>query len=293
MHMLEHFEKIIALAGENGLCDSFFENAREHLDATSAILHTSPVQTALFALMLEHFGENPVSIGDISKTLKCGKMQILRYMDDIDVLKQKKLIRVAGTGVTRRIFRGAAGFPEYVVPLDVIDAIRKGLEYHCAEYDNLSPEGFFDCAENLLRAAKNDSFNCAILPDEVNYLLERNKGICFSKKKDEYDLEDSSVLVMFVFCCALLYKDEEVLESGDLMDQLSKIMGHGEFRAIQSRFKSQKHQLFVNGLVEFDCQRGMADTSHYCLSQKARDEFLADVDLKAKTKHKGSDFILT
>ena len=184
MHMLQHFEKIIALAGENGLCDSFFENAREHLDATSAILHTSPVQTALFALMLEHFGESSVSIDDISKTLKCTKMQILGYMDDIDVLKQKKLIR--GAGVARRIFRGTAGFPEYIVPLDVIDAIRKGLEYHYTEYDNLSPEDFFDCAESLLRAAKNDSFDNTALTDEVNYLLERNKGICFSKKKDEY-----------------------------------------------------------------------------------------------------------
>ena len=32
MNMLEHFEKIITLVGENGFCDSFFEKAREHID---------------------------------------------------------------------------------------------------------------------------------------------------------------------------------------------------------------------------------------------------------------------
>ena len=69
MNMLEHFEKIIAFAGENGFCKSFFEKAHEHIDAAAAVLHTTPAQTALFALMLEHFGEGSVSLADISKTL--------------------------------------------------------------------------------------------------------------------------------------------------------------------------------------------------------------------------------
>jgi hypothetical protein len=286
--MLEHFEKIIALAGENGLCDAFFENAREYLDAASAVLHTSPTQTALFALMLEHFGEDHVSIEKISETLKCGKMRLLGYMDDIDVLKQKKLIRAASAS---RFLRRSGGCPDYVIPLDVIEAVRKGVEYQYTEYDNLSPEEFFDCAGNLLKAAMNDDLDNGALTDEINYLLERSKGICFSKKKDEYDLGEGSVLVMFIFCCALLHKDEEAIESDDLINQLNEILGHNETRIINNRFKSQKHKLFVNGLVEFECQNGMADTGHYRLTQKARDEFLADVDLKEKTKHKGNDFI--
>jgi hypothetical protein len=287
--MIEHFEKIIALAGENGLCDAFFENAREHLDAAAAVTHTSPTQTALFALMLEHFGESRVSLEKISENLKCGKMRLLGYMDDIDVLKQKKLVRAARTP---RFLQSDEGFPEYVIPLDVIEAVRKGVEYQYTKYDNLSPEAFFDCAEDLLRAATDNDLSISVLKDEINYLLERNKGICFTKKKGEYDLGEGSVLIMFIFCCALLHKDEEALESDDLMNQLSEIIGRIETRGIHNRFKSQDHKLFIKGLVEFECQNGMADTGHYCLSQKARDEFLADVDLKTKTKHQGSDIIL-
>jgi len=290
MNMLKHFERIIALAGENGFCDAFFENAREHLDAAAAVLHTSPVQTALFALMIEHFGEDYVSMEDIAKTLKCGKMQILQYLDDIDVLRQKKLVRA--TGSFRRFSRGNAGLPGFIIPLDVIDAVRKGVEYQCTEYDNLSPEEFFDCAESLLKAAKGGDLNTNTLIDEVTYLLERNQTICFSKKKAEYDLGEGSVIVMFVFCCTLLHKGEETLESDDLMEELGEIIGRSEARTIYNRLKSQKHKLFAKELVEFDCQKSMADTKHYRLSDKARDEFLADVDLKAKTKHKGSDFIL-
>jgi hypothetical protein len=289
MNMIEHFEKIITLAGENGLCDVFFENAREHLDAAAAVLHTSPAQTALFALMLEHFGENHVSLEKISENLKCGKMRLLGYMDDIDILKQKKLIRAARTP---RFMLSNEGFPEYVIPVDVIEAVRKGLEYQYTKYDNLSPEEFFDCAEDLLRATMDNDLRINVLVDEINYLLERNKGICFSKKKDEYELGEGSVLIMFIFCCALLHKDEEALESRDLMNQMNEIIGSSETRSILIRFKSQEHKLFIKGLLEFECQNGMADTGHYCLSQKARDEFLADIDLKTKTKHKGNDIIL-
>ena len=289
MNMLEHFEKIIAFAGENGLCNSFYEKAREHIDAAAEILHTTPAQTALFALMLEHFGESSVSIENISKTLKCSKMQLLRYMEDFDVLKQKKLIRAARGP---KFMRNSSSFPDYIIPLDVIEAVRKGIEYQYTIYDNLSPEEFFDNAESLINAAEMDDLDLTALTDEINYLLERNRSVCFTKKKEEYKLGEGSILIMFIFCCAFLHKDKEVLESDELMQMLNEIIGTRETRNIYKRFKCQKHKLFINELIEFDCQNGMADTGHYRLSQKAKDEFLADVDLREKTKHKGSDFIL-
>jgi len=93
MTILNHFEKIIALAEESGLAEAFFQNAQEHLDAAGALLQTTPSQTTLFALLLNHFGEDSVSIDDLSKTLKCGKMQLIEYMEDFDVLRKKRLIR--------------------------------------------------------------------------------------------------------------------------------------------------------------------------------------------------------
>jgi len=97
MNMIDHFEKIIGMAKENGFNDAFFEAAKEHLDAVSGLMHISPVQTALFAIILERFGNSNVSMDKLAETLKCGKMQLLRYMDDFDALKKKKLIRSSHT----------------------------------------------------------------------------------------------------------------------------------------------------------------------------------------------------
>ena len=93
MNIIGHLEKIILLSKGKGLTDIFFESAKEHLDASALILHTSPIQTTIFALLLEHFGEYSVSFEDLVQTFKCGNIQLLRYFDDFDEPKYKKLIR--------------------------------------------------------------------------------------------------------------------------------------------------------------------------------------------------------
>jgi SpoVK/Ycf46/Vps4 family AAA+-type ATPase len=94
-------------------------------------------------------------------------------------------------------------------------------------------------------------------------------------------------VVLLIFCCYLIHRNEETLQIRALKD----VFGYRETSAIQRRFKSREHKLFVNGLVEFDCQMGMADTEHYRLSKKAKDEFLADFDLKENSSRRGKDII--
>jgi len=147
MNMIDHFEKIIEMAKENGLNDAFFNTAKEHLDAVSALMHISPVQIALFAMVLERFGNSSVSLDKIAETIKCSKMQLLRYMDDLDALKKRKLIR---SSQTSDFLERTDSFPKYSVPMDVINAVRNNVEYQYTALDNLSPEDFFDCAEDLL-----------------------------------------------------------------------------------------------------------------------------------------------
>jgi len=98
INMLDHFEKIIKLAKEDGFNDAFFENSKVHLDAAAEILHTNTIQTAIFALILDHFGEYSVALDDIAKTIKCEKIQLIKYMDDIEDLQIKRLIRETSSG---------------------------------------------------------------------------------------------------------------------------------------------------------------------------------------------------
>jgi hypothetical protein len=193
--MIDRLEKIIELAKEYCFTNVFFDNAEEHLNAVSDLLHITPKQAALFSVVFENYGDT-FTMDTIDETLKCGKMQLLRYMDDIDVLRKKKLIREThGSDYSRPRSKG----PRYQIPRDVINAVRKGVEYNSSKNnENLSPEEFFDYAEEMLSAVADDEMDIDDLNEEIKFLLEGNKNICFVKKKAEYDLDEDSVILMFI-----------------------------------------------------------------------------------------------
>ena len=288
MNTLDHFERIIELAKENGLNEQFFDDAKEHLAATSSLLQISTVQAALFAIMVERFGKNSISVDKIAEAIKCSKIQLLRYMDEFEVLRQKKLIRAHGKS---DFFSSGESFPEYSVPMDVLRAIRNNTAYEFTAYDNLGPEDFFECAENITRELKNDDIDLCTWQSEIEYLFSRNEKIAFVKKQKEYDLKEGSVLLMFIFCGTYIKDDNESISANELMNELRSILGFQEAKRIIKRLESKKHKLMEKGLIDFDCQDGMADNEVYRLTQKAKEDFLADVDLTEKTKQRGKNFI--
>ena len=284
MNTLNHFEKINDLLGEKGLCNNFFLAAQEHIDAVSGLLHTSPAQTAILALFLDHFGEYSVPVEELATTLKCKKMQLIRYMDDIDELKHKKLIReTTSSGDHSKDSR-----VEYTIPLDVINSLRKDVEYKIKPIDNLSPNDFFNCVDDLLSALIDDDLDRRDFYYELKELYDHNKEICFVKKQHEHKLDDTSTLIMLNLCCALVSRDVEKMEMADF----NQILRHYEFRDFQRGLKSQEHDLYKKGFVQFDFQKGFINTEYCHLSKKAKDEFLADIVFKAP-KHKGKFIIST
>jgi hypothetical protein len=288
MNMIDHFEKIIELAKEYNFTNVFFDNAGEHLNAVSNLLHITPKQAALFSIVFENYGEY-FTMETIVDTLKCGKMQLLRYMDDIDVLKKNKLIKE-----TRQsdYSRQRGNSPKYQIPRNVVNAVRQGVECKfIRNIESLSPEEFFDYAEEMINALLGEEMDIDDLNEEIKNLLECNKNICFVKKKTEYDLGEDSVILMLIFCCELLIEGNESIEQSYLWNQLRDIFGYSKMCQFRKKFKSREVKVMQKGLVEYEFEDGMADTNFIRLTQKAKDEFLCDVDIKEKTKYKGKDFI--
>ncbi|GBU28957.1 ATPase AAA [Treponema sp. R8-4-B8] len=288
MNMIDHLEKIIELVKEYNFTNAFFDNAKEHLDAVCNLLHITVKQAALFSVVFENYNDI-FTMDTIDETLKCGKMQLLRYMDDIDILKKMKLIRETKVSdYSGHRNRGS----KYIIPKNVINAIRKGVECNFnKEKENLNPEEFFDCVNEMISAVSDDEMDIDDLNEEIKFLLEGNKNICFVKKKAEYDLGEDSVMLMFIFCCDLLCNDNESIEQNNFWGILRGIFGFSKMNQFRKLFKSRELKLMQKGLVEYEFDNGMADTNYIRLTQKAKDEFLSDFDLKDKLKHKGKDFI--
>jgi len=279
MKTIEIFERINELLKENGLCDNFFETAREYLDSAEKLFHTTPVQTTIFAVFLEHYGDYQVRIDDITESLKCSRFQFINYMDDLEELKKKKLIRE-----TKDSWAYSRDNVQFTIPLDVINSIRKSIEFNGKSNENLEPIDFYDYADDLFSATKNNEIDSEALYDEVKYLFEYNRNINFVKKLNEYNLNETSKVILLNLCCALVSNNEDKVGTNDL----SLVFDHRIFRNFIRSFKNQEHELFTKGLVNFDNQKGLFDTEYFLLSNKAKEEFLSDVTLfenKNNNKH--------
>ena len=307
--ILEHLEKIIAVLSEpaagssnerfvpdqdspavRGLCKDFYLYAKDSLRAASAYLETTQRQAALFALLLDNFSAGPMSIINLGKKLNCGNLEMLKYIDDFEALKNKKLIRADKPnryGFAKFMDDEADNFPKYSVPLAVINAVRKGESIKPKTYSSLSPEEFFDRISDIFEAKEDEDIDLDTLDQELKSLFEHNKHISFVKSLGAYDLGNGSALVLLYFCCELINNNNETIQ----LKELNRLLGRGEVRQIQRRFESREHKLFENGLMEFDCQMGMADTEYYRLSLKAKKQFLTDVNLKNNTRRRGNNII--
>ena len=283
MNIIDTLEKVIDLAKEKGLCDTYFMEAAELLDNIGKLTDTSPIQTTIFAIILEKFGDYQVSIDEIADALKCSRIQFINYMDEIEVLKKKRLIREITTYRDHRRDSVAS----FTIPLDVVNAIRKGIEYKAKSIENLISQDFYDFADDLFTAVREDDLDFESLSAEIINLLDKNKNISFVQKQKEYSLEDTSIIIMLYLCSALASRNDEKVDT----DDISRIIGNHLFRNFLRSLRNQEHELVKKELLNFDFQKGLFDTEYCILSQKAKDEFLADVTLITKENLKNKHLL--
>jgi KaiC/GvpD/RAD55 family RecA-like ATPase len=288
--LLDHFERIASLAEKHGLKDEFWREAQTPLSQVSKALPFTATQAALFAVLLANNDDDGVSIGDLAKTIKCGKIQLLKYMDEFEALEEKRYIRPVencrATFLSGRSSRQAR-LPSYIIPMAVIKALRAGEEYKNKAYENLSPVNFFEAVNDVLADLSEDDFSVSDACYELKDLIKANGGLSAVKNLGNYDLGEGSVLVLFIFCEALFQESRERLPGS----ALNAFVGRSEARRIEGRLKTGEHKLVKFGLVEADCDDGMADQEYFRLTEKAKNEFLSEVDLKEKTKQRGRNII--
>jgi SpoVK/Ycf46/Vps4 family AAA+-type ATPase len=91
----------------------------------------------------------------------------------------------------------------------------------------------------------------------------------------DFPLRFSEQMILLSFCSALVVDDDHFLQLCEIRPFLAKKSKFGI-----REFVSGENILFKAGLLEHLCDQGIADTEKYCLTDKAKETFLSDVDLR-------------
>jgi hypothetical protein len=257
--LLDHFEVI--MKGDS--------KAEASIRVVSETLEITPVQAAVFAHFLNRCNDQPISMEEVAKSLKCSAIQMLKLADDIDMLVQRRFLRPVGSLRDT----GTDAMPTYRISSDVINAVRQGKAFVPPDCGNLSLEDFVDTLDMLFEKLDDDDISYNDFSMELDDLLQGNSQLALVKHLRALDLEETRQKLLLFFCRAFACKDDaEYTFAG-----IERCFGRFFVRRMERSFKTGKDVLFEKGLVEAGGKEGFSDAETYRLTAKAKELLLGEL----------------
>ncbi|WP_010257554.1 ATP-binding protein [Treponema primitia] len=290
LDLLGHIGKIVSLSRKKGLGREFAADAKRHIRFVMDKLDLKPQEAVFFSHLLARFDEGFISLSELTESMKVSKIKILRYMDVLETLEKKRFI-------TSRVIdeeqynRGRHNHVIYRVPLEVVNAARKGEKVSLPVYRNLPADEFFMVLYSIIQKM-GDELRLNPLLGEINSLFQQNDQLFFPKKIRDYPLDDCNFLLLVYFCCKMAVDEDEQLSLHEI-ENFFESMNTIPF-VTKSELRNLKHgnsELFTLGLIENTGAAGFKERDQFTLTEKAKQELLGEVELTETRIIKKRDLI--
>jgi hypothetical protein len=148
MDLMDHLEKIVELSKRHGI-DKCQKKGKIHLDHITQKLGINNVQAVLFSNFMDQSDDNRIMVSDIARSIKCGTIKILKYLNECEKLEKKRLIRCSSNN----------GSISFRVSHDVRDSLRKYNEIRLERRENLSIGRFFSVLKKLFNEREHNELS--------------------------------------------------------------------------------------------------------------------------------------
>ena len=189
--VLEAIEKIVVLANDCKLSDSFFKESTPYLQVVADKQNISSMQALFLSLFLERSTcSHKTDLSDIANILDCRAVSILKYQSLIDDLIRKRFLRMSQN------FNDEIS---YFVPKKVIMAISQNKKYEREPYKCDDAKTFLEKFFELTHSLYEDEINHEIFYEELDQLFGENENNPFVKSIKPQSLCFSASLTISFF----------------------------------------------------------------------------------------------
>lgn len=273
--LLSSIEEVVRLAKEHGIEDKFYEEADKELKYLSRVLLLSKEEALMLSLFMEMSPKWRTKISDISELLKISNIRVLSLMNVADELAQK--------GYVKKYDRNDDIY--FVVPVDVIDCIRRNVVYMPKPMNNLTVDEFFDRLGKIL---DEDDVGFYRRCNDLEIIVESNMHLPYCKIASSYDLDDYEMVVLHIFSNRLINEDDDMIGTHDWEDVIdSKRI----VKRIVRSLKKGDSPLIRKGILESVIEDGMRNPDYYHLTDKAKEELFPGMDILEKSIKKDKSLI--
>ena len=262
--------RILEEAEDSKLSDAFWKSVESPLAFLRDKLGLTNIQLVVLAIMVEK--GDALAWKSIANYLDCSRLSLMAYSDEIEELVKKRWI------VHRGVHEFGSFFQGFRLVFGVVKALRNNEPFIPEKLDELNEQQFVDKLESHLD--KNIGDRNAEYCDDEEWMLElvnSNPSLPLCREVLSYDdIHVQSLLLLAVFDYAQ-WADSD--GEGLTMSEISDLYPE-EYECDGMRFKLRhgNHPLMKKGLIELKCMDGQSDNEHYTLTQKAKNELLAEYE---------------
>ena len=270
MDLFSAVEKIVELAKDSKLSMEFYRKADKYIKYMSTKLELTKEQSVMMALFINRSDDNHILIRELSKDVDCSTICILRYLKDIDELERRELIRCC---------RERRSGLSYRVPFEVIEAFKRDEKYVPKKCTNLTCPELFAELEDIFQLRQDNELSFEAMSQKIHSLLEDNLQLQFTKaiKQGGWEDAEEELMLLLLFCHLYVNNNDNNIRFHDL-DFLYD--DKRTWNRVKNELARGSNELFAYEIIEYNNDNGMVDRESFRMAQKAKDEYLSELDLK-------------
>ena len=286
MDLLMAVENIVELAKKSQLSKEFYGKADKYIKYVSAKLELTKEQSVMIALFINRSDDNRIFLRELSQDVDCPTIRILRYMNDIDELEKRGLVRCC------RERRG--NIISYRVPFDVIEAFKRDEKYVPKNNTNLNCLGLFCILEDIFEQRRDNELTYEAMTQKINSLLEDNPHLSFIEKIKEafvmlFDEDEDCKMLLLLFSHLFVNNNDDNIGYHDLEFMYDD---KREWSRVKGELSKGTHALFEYEFIEYNNDEGMVDRDSFRMTQKAKDVLFSEINIsKRLRKNKQEDLV--
>lgn len=275
LDLLSAVEHIVDKAKDSGLNTEFYRKADKYIKYVSNKLELTKEQSVMMALFIDNSEDSSISISDFGKFVGCRTTRILRYMNDIDVLEKRELVRCC------RDRRGLS----YRVPYEVLESFRQDEKYTPADYSGLTCSQLFGELEDIFDLRKDDELPFDVMKDKINRLMESNDQLLFVQKLKSYNFEELDELMLILFCHLFVNNNDDNIGYHDL-DFLYGREEKSLWKYVKDCMIEESHILFSAKMIEFNNDNGFVNRESIRMTYQAKKELFSELNLASMNENR-------
>lgn len=266
MTLLSALDRVVTKARKSGLVNNFWNKLAKEFAFLRHELEMTSREVVIIGVLSEIGGV--VTWEKLGSFLGISRLKAMSLKKEVKILKEKKWVRyymLPNFGEKQIGFKLAAG---------VIAALENNQIFIPEKLDDLSEQAFVERLALFFKTEGDDKY--VSLEDKTQWLQEfcgYNKHLPLWEIYSGLNESASRILLLLAIYDYSQYSGtpREGLVESDIEDWFED---EYELDMVKTELVEGKHELFRRGIFEFGTDDGLADTSRWKLTSKAREDML-------------------